>query len=143
MIAGQLALIVAAIFTGAAFYINFAEQPARLGLDDQALLAEWKAAYQRGFAMQATLAVIGFMLGFLAAILQGDWRWLLGAILLVANWPFTLIAIMPTNGQLMRTELGTAGPATRALIEKWAQLHAVRTGLGALAVLAFLWASLA
>jgi hypothetical protein len=143
MIAGQFALIVAAIFTGAAIYINVAEQPARLKLDDRALLAEWKPAYVRGFAMQASIAVFGFLLGLLAWWQTGDWRWLLGAIVLVANWPYTLLAILPTNKRLMATPLDQAGPESRKLIETWAGLHAVRTVLGALATAIFLWASLA
>jgi hypothetical protein len=142
MFAGQLALIVAAVFFGAAIYINVAEQPARLLLDDRSALAEWKPAYKRGFAMQGPLAVVGFLLGLLAWWQTSDWRWLLGAALLIANWPYTLIAIMPTNNQLMEMPLDQAGPKSRKLLESWAGLHAVRTALGFLATATFLWTSL-
>jgi Domain of unknown function (DUF1772) len=135
MLFGLLALTVAAVFTGAAVYINVAEQPARLTLDDDALLAEWKPAYRRGFAMQAPLAVIGFLLGLIAWWQTGLSGFLAGAVLMIANWPWTLLGIMPTNKALEAAERGT--PGTRALIVKWGGLHAVRSGLGALATLAF------
>ncbi|HEV2547233.1 MAG TPA: DUF1772 domain-containing protein [Stellaceae bacterium] len=143
MLAGQLAIIVAAIFAGAAAYINVAEQPARLALDDRSLLAEWKSAYKRGFAMQAPLVVIGFLLGIIAWWETEQWLWLVGAVILIANWPHTLISIMPTNKKLAATEPTEAGSESRALIEKWATLHLVRTAFGLAATLAFLVASIA
>jgi hypothetical protein len=138
MLAGHLALAAASIFTGAAFYINYAEQPARLGLDDRSLLAEWKPAYERGYVMQASLAVIGFLLGVVAWWATGTLAFLVGALVLVANWPWTLLGILPTNKALMATDPAEAGPGTRALLLKWNRLHAVRTVLGGLAVAAFL-----
>jgi Domain of unknown function (DUF1772) len=140
MLAGQLALVAAAAFAGAAFYINVAEQPARLGLDDDSLLAQWKPSYKHGFAMQASLAVISGVLGLFAAWQTGDWRWCVGAVLMLANWPYTLLGIMPTNNKLNAIAAGAAGPQSRSLIVDWGRLHAVRTALGISASLAFLWA---
>jgi hypothetical protein len=140
MLIGDLALVSAALFTGAAFYVNFAEQPARLQLDDRSLLAQWKPSYKRGYVMQATLAIVGFVLGVAAWRLSGVLGFLLGAVLMLLNWPWTLLGIMPTNRILMATDPTSAGSAYRALLVKWNSLHAVRTGLGAAAILSFLWA---
>jgi uncharacterized membrane protein len=137
MLSGYLALTAAALFTGAAFYVNFAEQPARLTLDDRALLTQWKPAYKRGYIMQATLAIVGFVLGALAFWQTGRLTFLIGALLMLANWPWTLLAILPTNKILMATDPAAAGPETRALLMKWNRLHAVRTVLGALATVLF------
>jgi hypothetical protein len=142
MLAGQLALVTAALFAGAAIYVNVAEQPARLKLDDRALLAEWKPAYKRGFAMQAPLALIGFLFGALAAWQSGGWWWLVGGLVLLANWPFTIVAILPTNNRLMALAPETAMPEARTLIIAWGWLHAVRSALGVAATVIFLAASL-
>jgi hypothetical protein len=140
MLAGHLALVLAAAFAGAAFYINFAEHPARFGLDDRNLLKQWKPSYAAGYTMQATLAVASGALGLLAWWMSADWRWIVGAALIVANWPFTLIVIMPTNHKLKAIAESDAGPQSRAMLETWGQLHAVRTVLGCAATLAYLWA---
>ena len=141
MLSGQLALVAASLFTGAAFYINFAEQPARMFLDDRALLTQWKPSYKRGFIMQSSLAVIGFGLALVAWWTSGQWLWLLGGLILLANWPFTLLLIMPVNNRLMGIAIDEAGAESRALLQTWNGLHGIRTGLGVTSVLVLLLAS--
>jgi len=139
MLSGQLALVAAALFTGAALYVSVCEQPARLLLDDRSLLAEWKPAYKRGALMQAPLAILGFLFGMIAWRETGNLAWAAGGVLIVANWPVTLFVIMPTNRRLLATE--SAGPESRAMILKWGNLHAIRTCLGFAATITFLLAS--
>ena len=138
----HLALITAALFAGAAIYVNVAEQPARLMLDDRALLIEWKPSYANGKAMQASLALVSTLLGLAAAYLTGDWVFALGAALIFANWPWTLLVIMPVNKVLEDTPPDAANAATRALVVKWGALHAVRSALGSAATLVYLGAIL-
>jgi hypothetical protein len=139
MMAGPTALALAAAFAGAAFYVNEAEQPARLSLNDVSLLAEWKLSYTRGYRMQASLALLAGAFGIVAAFQTGDWRWWPGAVLILANWPYTLTVIKPVNDQLNAIDAKNAGAASRALIVKWARLHAARTALGVLAAGAYMW----
>src|SRR5215470_9937989 len=108
MIAGLIALATAGAFSGAAFYVGFAEQPARLTLDEQALLTQWKPSYARGFIMQASLAVISAALGFIASWQFGDWRWAIAAALILANWPYTLFVMLPTNKRIDAWPVETA-----------------------------------
>jgi|SRR5262245_41656966 len=140
MIAGLLALITAAMFAGAAVYINVAEQPARLALQPEARLLQWQLSYSRAAIMQAGLALVSAILGGIAFWQSTDWRWLAGALLILANWPYTLIVIRPCNNTLNAVAASDASEATNTLIEWWGLLHSGRSLLGAVATLAYLWA---
>ena len=137
---GELALIVAALFAGAAVFVNVAEQPARLSLADGPMLLEWQNSYNKAAPMQAGLALVSSVLGFIAAWQTKDMRWLVGAILILANWPYTLLVIKPTNDRLHATKPDDANAATRDLIASWGYLHAGRSALGLAATAAYLWA---
>ena len=144
MILGFLSLVTAALFAGAAFYVNFAEQPARLALNDRAALIQWRQSYERAAGMQASLAMLGFALGLAAWWWEGrDPRWLAGALVLLAPWPYTLLVIKPVNDKLKAADPIDAGTQTRALIERWGWLHAGRTVLGVLATAIFFCAAMA
>ena len=88
--------------------------------------------------MQASLAIVGGIFGLVAFFSALDWRWLLGAVILLANWPYTIFVIMPTNRRLMDTPSEAATAETRRMLERWGALHARRSALGLLATLIFL-----
>ena len=90
--------------------------------------------------MQASLALAATLFGLLALWGSRDWRWLVGASLIFANWPYTLVVILPVNKQLEAAAPDTANEETRGLLKTWGQLHAVRSALGLAATLVFLWA---
>ena len=135
--AGSLALILAALFAGAALYINVAEHPARMKLDAATAVAQWSPSYDRGYVMQASLAVLAGLAGLAAWLQLGGTLWLVGALLMLANWPWTLVAIMPVNRRLK----AGAGDEAATLLNRWAMLHGVRTLLGFAAVACFAIAS--
>jgi hypothetical protein len=137
---GVLALICAAVFFGAAVFVNVAEQPARLALDDRAMLLEWQQSYKRAAPMQAGLAMVSAILGFIAAWQTRDWRWALGAVVILANWPYTLLVIKPTNDKLHAIPVDRANAEARRMVVSWGHLHAGRSALGLIATLIFLWA---
>ena len=136
------ALIVAAVcaglFAGAAIYINAVEHPARLSCGNEVALREFAPSYRRATVMQASLAIVGCLAGLWSAWVLGD-AWVgLGALLLGAVVPFTLIVILPTNKQLLEPSLDPSGTRTTELLIRWGRLHAVRSALSTIALLLFL-----
>jgi len=140
MAIGTIALVAAALFTGAAFYINFAEHPARMSLTLTEALRQWKPSYERALQMQVMLVIVSATSGLLAAIVSGDWRWLLGAFSIAANVPYTLIVMMPINNALKETAPIEVGETTQVDLDRWGRMHAARTALGAFALLVYCWA---
>ena len=138
MIFTAVALAFAAAFTGAAVYINLAEQPARLMLDDAALLAQCQPSYERAAPMQASLALSACALGAAGWLVEHRPLAFLGAILILAPWPVTLLWIQPVNNQLKAIAPQSAGPASRTLVRRWGHRHAIRGALGLAASTVFL-----
>lgn len=138
---GSLALAAAGAFTGASLYINFVEQPARLALSDDALIKEWEPSDHRGFIVLAGLAAAAALFGFIAYRELNDIRWLFGALVILASWPYTYWAIVPLNNRILAYIGADAAHDARKLIDLWGQLEIGQTAIGTLAIAIFVWAA--
>ena len=138
MILILIATLAAGLFAGAAIYVSAVEHPARVSCGTELAIREFRPSYKRGAVMQVPLAVVGFLAGLGAAWQLQDGSVALGAVLLGALIPFTLIAIFPTNTRLLDPALNPHGAEAAALLRTWGRLHAVRSALSTLSFVLFL-----
>ena len=61
-------------------------------------------------------AIVADLFGIIAFFSAFEWRWLLGAVVLLANWPYTIFVIMLTNRPLMNTPPDAAAGETCRMI---------------------------
>ena len=141
MVIGSLALAAAGGLVGAAVYVNYVEQPARLALDDEALVKEWEPSDHRGFVVLAALALLSALFGFIAYRELDDVRWVLGALVVLASWPYTYVAIVPLNNRILALIEGGALHEARGVTKLWGLLELGQIGIGLAAVLIYVWAA--
>ena len=125
-----VATTAAGLFAGAALYVTAVEHPARLECGQAFALQEFGPSYRRAAVMQGGLAALGLLAG-LVAWYQGAGRaWLVGAMLLGALIPYTLIVIKPTNRRLLDPRLDSDSEEALELLARWGRLHGLRTIVG-------------
>ena len=139
MTAGSFALAFASALAGAGLYVNGVEQPARLTLDDDAMLKEWGPSDRRGVALMAALALLSAFAGLSAYYETGDVRFAVGGVIALASWPYSVFAMAPVNNQILALAPRDLG-AARALVWQWGQLEYGQTGIALAAAATFLWA---
>ncbi len=140
MLSGLLALVFASAFAGAALYVNLVEQPARLALDNSSMVREWAPSDRRGFALLGGLALLAALAGLVAFGQGGDIRWLIGALVVLASWPYTYFVIVPLNNRLLAAPPAQPEADAREMVTDWGRLEWGLAALGVIAASVFAWA---
>jgi len=138
LIAALLATLAAGLFAGAAIYLTFVEHPARVSCGSALAVTEFGPSYKRATVMQAPLALVGASAGIARWATGGGLGWVVGAVVLGAVVPFTLVVILPVNHRLLDASLDKASPEAEALLARWGRLHAVRSAMSLVAFASFL-----
>src|SRR5215475_10371523 len=137
---GVVASLASTLFAGAALYINLVEHPARLSCGTEIAALQWAPSYKRATIMQVSLTVLATLAGLARWWSGGGAVWLGASLLIVSVVPFTIFVILPTNTRLLEPGRDRGSSETRALLDRWGRLHAVRTALSLVASCGFIWA---
>jgi hypothetical protein len=137
---GLYAFAVAASFLGAAVYIGVVEQPARLALSGRAMIQEWKLSNRRGTLILSVFAVLSAILAYVQFRTDGDVRWIIGGVTILASWPYAYFVMMPANVWLYAISSGRADSPVRKLMRDWGLLEWGHALIGFAATCAFAWA---
>ena len=134
-----VAVLACTLFAGASIYISLVEHPARLACTTNVAATQCGPSYRRATMMQVPPRQPGGRGCRDARHHTGRVRWLLGALLILAVIPFTLVVILPTNKKLLAVDRNRSAAETRSLLETWGRLHAVRSVRSATAAAFFVW----
>jgi len=134
----SVAMLACGVFFGAALYISVVQHPAMLEAGVPFAARFFGPMYRRALVLQVAAAILGTIAAALAWYRGAGVVWLLGAMLLFGVIPFTLVAIMPVNHQLLAPGRDFESADTESLLRRWASLHAVRTALSGIAFVLFL-----
>jgi anthrone oxygenase-like protein len=137
---GLYAFAVAASFVGAAIYVGVVEQPARLTLGTRAMIKEWAPSNRRGTLQLSILAVVSAILATIQFRADGDVRWIIGGVTILATWPYAYFVMMPVNVWLCAIPPGRAVSAARKLMRDWGLLEWGHALIGLAAACVFAWA---
>ncbi|MGY3505166.1 DUF1772 domain-containing protein [Bradyrhizobium sp. USDA 4471] len=137
---GLYAFAVAAAYLGAAIYIGFVENPARLGLGTSAMVREWAASDHRGTIFLTTLSLASAALAFVQYRIGGDVRWIIGGLTILTSWPYDYYVLVPVNIWLCAIPPEKGSAPARKLMQDWGLLAWGYTLIGLATCGAFAWA---
>jgi hypothetical protein len=136
---GLYAFALAAAFSGAAFYVCAVEQPARLTLRPSAMLKEWMPSNRRGTLLLSILAVASAILASVQFKIDGDVRWTIGGVTILATWPYAYFVIVPVNVWLYSIAPRAARSSVRRVMRDWGLLELGHFLIGLAACCDFAW----
>jgi hypothetical protein len=124
-----LARVSAGLFTGAALYVAFVEQPTRLESRSSVALAQFRTSIRRAEKMQPTLLFVCLAAGLASFVSHPSGQVLLGLALLAVIVPLTVLLLLPINRRLCRSSAEELVPVGMQLVKRWGALHAFRATL--------------
>jgi hypothetical protein len=134
-------LVSTGVFFGSALYVSVVEVAARNRMRGvEPLVDHFQATYPLAKAVQGPMALIAAGSGVAAYLntVDANKNVLLGVALLTFSvWPYTLIAVMPTNEQLLDGDVPKKRGETwvRQMLNRWSWMHSVRTVAGGASLL--------